>query len=100
VQSLSEALALELKEEGINVLAAAPGPVESGFSDRANMKMNMSLKPQDVGVPIIEAIGRKTSILPGFLTKVLVYNLRMTPRWGKIRIMGKVMSGFTNHQIT
>ena len=100
VQSLSEALALELKEEGIDVLAAAPGPVESGFSDRANMKMSMSLKPQDVGVPIIEAIGRKISILPGFLTKVLVYNLRMTPRWGKIRIMGKVMSGFTKHQIT
>ncbi len=100
VQSLSEALAIELKEEGIDVLAAAPGPVESGFSARANMKMNMSLKPEDVGVPIIEAIGRKTSILPGFLTKVLVYNLRMTPRWGKIRIMGKVMSGFTKHQIT
>lgn len=99
VQSLSEALALELKPEGIDVLAAAPGPVSSGFSDRANMKMNMSLKPHDVGVPIIEAIGRKTNILPGFLTKLLVYNLRMTPRWGKIRIMGKVMDGFTKHQL-
>ena len=99
VQSLSEALALELKDEGIDVLAAAPGPVSSGFSDRANMKMNMSLSPKDVGVPIIEAIGRKTTILPGLLTKLLVYNLRITPRWGKIRIMGKVMSGFTQHQI-
>jgi len=99
VQSLSEALAIELKEEGIDVLATAPGPVSSGFAERANMKMDMSLSPQDVGVPIIKAIGRKTSNLPGFLTKLLVYNLRMTPRWGKIRIMGKVMSGFTKHQV-
>ncbi len=99
VQSLSEALALELKNEGIDVLAAAPGPVASGFADRANMKMDMSLRSEDIGVPIIQAIGRKSTILPGILTKVLVYNLRMTPRWGKIRIMGKVMGGFTKHQI-
>ncbi|MEM6380268.1 MAG: SDR family NAD(P)-dependent oxidoreductase, partial [Bacteroidota bacterium] len=32
VQSLGEAIALELKPEGIDVLCAAPGPVESGFS--------------------------------------------------------------------
>lgn len=98
VQTFGEALAVELKPEGIDVLCAAPGPVESGFSERANMKMNMALKPEDVGVPIIESIGRRTNVLPGFLTKLLVYNLRMTPRWGKIRIMGTVMDGFTKHQ--
>ena len=99
VQSFSEALALELQHEGIDVLAAAPGPVASGFSDRANMKMNMTLQPEDVGVPIIQAIGRKRTILPGFLTKFLVYNLRMIPRWAKTLIMGKVMGGFTKHQL-
>ncbi len=98
VQSLGEALALELKEEGVDILCAAPGPVESGFSERANMKMNRSLKPDDVGVPIINAIGKRTTLLPGFLTKLLVYNLRMVPRWAKVRIMGKVMKGFTKHQ--
>jgi len=98
VQSLGEAIAIELKPEGIDVLCAAPGPVESGFSKRANMKMSMALSPEEVGVPIIKAIGKKTNVLPGFLTKLLVYNLRMTPRWGKIRIMGNVMSGFTKHQ--
>lgn len=98
VQSLGEAIAIELKPEGVDVLCAAPGPVESGFSKRANMKMSMALKPEDVAAPIIKAIGKKASVLPGFLTKILVYNLRMTPRWGKIRIMGNVMKGFTNHQ--
>ncbi|MEO1030284.1 MAG: SDR family NAD(P)-dependent oxidoreductase [Bacteroidota bacterium] len=99
VQSLGEALSIELKSEGIDVLCAAPGPVETGFSARADMKMSKALKPKAIAIPIINAIGKKSTVLPGFLTKFLVYNLRMTPRWGKIRIMGKVMQGFTKHQI-
>ncbi|MEM6801163.1 MAG: SDR family NAD(P)-dependent oxidoreductase [Bacteroidota bacterium] len=98
VQSLSEGLSRELKPMGIDVLAAAPGPVETGFSTRANMKMGMALSPKDIAVPIIKAIGKKSSLLPGFLTKFLVYNLRLLPRWGKVRVMEKVMAGFTRHQ--
>ena len=98
VQALGEALALELKPLGIDVLCAAPGPVDSGFASRANMRMSMSLSPEDVAVPMIEAIGKKTTVLPGFLTKLLVYNLRMVPRWAKVRIMGRVMGSFTKHQ--
>jgi len=98
VQTLAEGLAVELKPYGVNVLAAAPGPVESGFGQRANMKMSMSLSPAEVGVPILTALGRKTTVLPGHLTKLLVYSLRAVPRWGKIKIMKKVMSGMTKHQ--
>ncbi len=98
VQSLGEGLARELKPMGIDVLCAAPGPVASNFSKRANMKMGASLSPKDVAQPIVNAIGRRNTVLPGLLTKVLVYNLRLLPRWGKIRIMEKVMHGFTKHQ--
>ncbi len=98
VQSFAEALAVELKPKGVDVLAAAPGPVDSGFGLRANMKMSMSLKPSDVGVPILRALGRKTTVLPGLLTKILVYSLRTVPRWGKITIMKNVMKGMTQHQ--
>ena len=98
VQTLAEGLHVELKPHGVDVLAAAPGPVESGFSQRANMKMSMSLTPSQVGVPILKALGRKTTVLPGFLTKLLVYSLRTVPRWGKVKIMKKVMGGMTEHQ--
>lgn len=98
VQSLAEALAIELKPLGVDVLAAAPGPVESGFEQRANMEMSVSLKPSQIGVPILKALGRKTTVLPGLLTKILVYSLRTVPRWGKIKIMEKVMGGMTEHQ--
>ncbi|MDP5171970.1 MAG: SDR family NAD(P)-dependent oxidoreductase [Bacteroidia bacterium] len=99
VQSLGEALAVELTPHGIDVLAAAPGPVESGFSARANMKMGMALRTDQVAVPILQAIGRKSSVLPGFLTKFLVFSLRTAPRWAKVRIMGTIMAGFTKHQL-
>ena len=98
VQTLAEGLGVELKPHNVDVLAAAPGPVESGFSQRANMKMSMSLTPQQIGVPILKALGRKTTVLPGLLTKILVYSLRTVPRWGKVKIMAKVMGGMTKHQ--
>jgi short-subunit dehydrogenase len=92
VQTPAEGIAIELKPQGVDVLAAAPGPVESGFSERANVKM------AQVGVPILKALGRSTTVLPGLLTKILVYSLRTVPRWAKVRIMEKVMGGMTAHQ--
>ena len=98
VQTLAEGIAVELKPQGVDVLAVSPGPVDTGFGKRADLKMSMSLKPSQVGVPILKALGRTTTVLPGILTKVLVYSLRTVPRWAKVRIMGKVMGGMTEHQ--
>ena len=98
VQSLGEGLSHELKSDNIDILCACPDPVNSSFSERANMKMGKALTPDKVGMPILNSIGKRRIVLPGFLTKFLVYNLRMLPRWAKVRIMGKIMSGFTAHQ--
>ena len=98
VQSLAEALAVELKPYDVDVLAAAPGPVESGFGQRANMQMSMSLTPAQVGIPILKALGRQSTVLPGLLTKFLVGSLRTVPRWAKVLIMKQVMGGMTKHQ--
>jgi short-subunit dehydrogenase len=98
VQSLAEGLYHELKPFGVDVLAAAPGPVSSGFAEVANMQMSMSLKPSDVGIPILKALGRTSTVLPGFLSKLLVYSLSTAPRWGKVRIMQLIMGGMTEHQ--
>ncbi|MEZ4826165.1 MAG: SDR family oxidoreductase [Bacteroidia bacterium] len=95
VQSLAEALSVELKPFGIDVLAAAPAPVDSDFAERAGMQMNLAMKPSEVPLPVLKALGRKTTVLPGFLTKFLVSSLRTLPRWGKIRVMKLVMGGMT-----
>ncbi len=98
IQSLAEGLAIELKPFGIDVLAAAPGPVDSGFGQRANMKMGKAMKPDELGVPILKALGRQTNVIPGLLSKILVYSLRILPRPAKVSIMHKVMNSFTLHQ--
>jgi short-subunit dehydrogenase len=98
VQSLAEALYIESKPYGVAILSAAPGPVNSGFEVRANMKMNKSLKPEKIGIAILKALGRKQTVYPGFLTKFLVGSLRTAPRALKVRIMKLVMGGMTKHQ--
>ena len=98
VQSLGEALSVELKPDNVDVLAAAPGPVGSGFAKRANLKMGKTMSPTDIGVPILKALGRRSTVLPGFQTKFLVSALRTVPRWGKVQIMKLVMGGMTKHQ--
>jgi short-subunit dehydrogenase len=97
VQSLAEALYVELQPFGVDVLAAAPGPVHSGFADVAGMTMGEALRPADVAAPILRALGKQATVLPGFLTKFLVYSLRTLPRWGKIRVMKLVMEGMTKN---
>ena len=74
IQSFAEALAVELKPFGVDVLAAAPGPVDSGFGQRANMKMGKALMPEMLGVPIVKALGRQTNVIPGLLSKILIYS--------------------------
>jgi short-subunit dehydrogenase len=95
IQSLAEAIAVELQPLGVDVLAAAPGPVRSGFEARADMKMSNALNPDDISIPILEALGKTHTVHPGWLTKVLTYSLRTVPRWAKVRIMEKVMKGMT-----
>lgn len=98
IQSFAEGLALELKPHGVDVLSAAPAPVESGFGKRANMNMGRAMKPEELIVPILKSLGKRTLVIPGLLSKVLTYSLRTVPRGTKVRIMKMVMGGFTKHQ--
>lgn len=98
IQSFAEAISVELKPFQVSVLAAAPGPVLSGFGSRANMKMSKGMKPEQLGVPILTALGKNNTVVPGLLSKILVYSLRTVPRFMKVKIMQMVMSGFTKHQ--
>ncbi len=98
VQTLAEGLYHELAPHGVSVLASAPGPVLSGFAQRARMKMGMALKPADVAQRTLDALGRQMTVRPGWLSKLLEYSLKAAPRWGRVRILKAVMHGMTKHQ--
>lgn len=100
VQTLAEALYVELRPRGVDVLAAAPGPTRTGFADRADMRMGRALSPRDVAQATLDALGRRPTALPGLLSRVLKDGIAPLPRRARVRIMGSVMAGMTGHQRT
>ena len=97
VQSLAEALHVELAPKGVDVLACAPGPVHSGFAARADMKMGAAEKPETVARATLAALGHKLTITPGALSKFLTWSLMTAPRGLRVRLMGRIMGGMTRH---
>lgn len=99
VQTLAEGLAQELKPSGVRVVSVAPGPVKSGFEARADMTLGSADSAETVAAGILRSIGKSGTIRPGFLSKVLGYNLGIAPRWLRLRIMSRIMSGLSNHKV-
>lgn len=97
VQSLAEGIRSELGPAGVDVVSCAPGPISSGFGKRARMNMSLSLGPEAVAQATIEALGKRGTVRPGWLSKVLEWSLALLPRWGRVRMMGIVMGGMTKH---
>lgn len=98
VQVLAEGLREELRAFGVDVLASAPGPVETGFAERADMQLGNAENPKTVAVQTLKALGRRTTVRPGFLAKGLEAALSPLPRFARVKIMALVMGGMTKHQ--
>jgi uncharacterized protein len=98
IQSLVEGLRIELAPFGVDVLASAPGPIHSGFATRARMQMTLAAQPQTVAQPTLDALGKKTTVRPGWLSKFLEGSLSFLPRRGRVWVLQRVMSNMTKHQ--
>jgi len=98
VQTLAEGLRVELAPSGVDVIASAPGPIRTGFADRARLRMSLALPPGIVARETLAALGRRTTVRPGWLSKLLGWSLAMLPRWGQVMVITEVMKGMTAHQ--
>jgi uncharacterized protein len=97
IQTLAEGLAIDLKPHGIDVLSCAPGPVESGFAARSNLSPAKSADPRTVARETVAALGRKTTVKPGIMSKVLINSLAFLPRSARTKILSGIMAGRTKH---
>lgn len=97
VQSLAEGLRIELAASNVDVVSSAPGPVDSGFARRARMRMSRTVSPDTVARVTMRALGRRGTVVPGALSKLLTYALLPLPRSLRSRILGQVMAGMTRH---
>lgn len=93
IQTFAEGIGEELKASGVDVLSCAPGPVDTGFARRANMKMGATDSPTQIAAESLAALGRRRTVVPGRVGKLLTLSLALLPRRARIGIMGKVMSG-------
>lgn len=93
VQSLAEALRVEWRGHGVDVIACAPGPVGSAFAQRAGMTMGRTVPPQVVARQTLAALGRQGTVRPGALSKLLGWSLATAPRPLRVGIMGRIMRG-------
>ncbi|MGB1026789.1 MAG: SDR family NAD(P)-dependent oxidoreductase, partial [Rhodospirillaceae bacterium] len=96
VQTLAEGLAVELAGHGVTVQAVAPGPIATGFAARAGMTVGQAGTAEEVARAITRGLGRSGTIRPGLLSKVLGYNLALTPRPLRVLIMSKIMAGMAS----
>ncbi len=98
VQTLAEGLRVEWAPLGVDVIASAPGPIRSGFAARADLQMPQALPAEVVARVTMQALGRRTTVRPGWLSKLLGWSLAMLPRWGQVLVITRVMKGMTAHQ--
>lgn len=98
VQTLAEALHVELKSDGVDVIACAPGPVRSGFEARARMTMKLAVDPEVVARETLAALGRRMTVAPGALSRLLSWSLAPLGRPVRTRIMGVIMGQMTRQE--
>lgn len=95
VQSFAEGLGRELAPSGVDVLAVAPGPVASGFAARAGMRMGRAQDPASVAAGALDALGRRRTVRPGALSRLLGWSLATLPRPARVGVMSAIMAGMT-----
>ena len=64
----TEALAEELRDDPVDVMALCPGPTRTGFGERAGWRggrLPCAADPDDVVVDALETLGRQTVCVPG-----------------------------------
>lgn len=93
VQSFGEALHRELRPAGVDVLVAAPGPVATGFGNRAGMALTMTDTADIVAADILRALGKRGQVTPGRVGRLLTMALWPLPRTLRVGIMGRIMKG-------
>jgi short-subunit dehydrogenase len=95
VQSLAEGLRGELRGRGVDVLASAPGPVNTGFAERARLDLGPMLSADVVARQTIAALGRQGTVRPGWLSKLLGWSLATLPRALRVQLLAQIMRGMT-----
>ena len=92
--TLAEALAFELAPWGVDVLAVCPGPVATeGTADMDTSSFPIGpMQAPPVVRAALDALGRRTSIIPGWPNALVANAGKLLPRSLNTRLMGTIFA--------
>lgn len=84
----SRSLRLELKGSGVSVSCCSPGPVDTGFIERAGMQAiakaaeKFEMSPDAVAKVAVDGmLDGKAEIIPGFSNKISAWGASLLPKF-------------------
>lgn len=80
LQNWGEALAMEMRGTGVDILVLAPGDTKTGFQDVAGEMSSKWSKTEDVVDEALAGLGRRTVVVPGFENRLSLLAARFLPR--------------------
>ena len=95
ILSLGEGLNVEFKKRGVDVIVVSPGLTDTNMP--AAMPVNFKKMPITLGKPEfvarvgLKSLGRKASVVPGFLNKIYAFENRFIPRMWPTKLFGFLM---------
>ncbi|MFO7663633.1 MAG: SDR family NAD(P)-dependent oxidoreductase [Chloroflexota bacterium] len=90
---LGEGLAAELRADGVDVLALAPGTTRTEFLDGAGINDFMSLKPEAVVREALARLGRSDLAVTGWFYRCGIFATRFLPRTVNRAVFGRLLVG-------
>lgn len=88
LSSWGEALAEELRGTGVDLLVVQPGDTKTGFQEVAGEMSTRWTSVETVVSESLAALGRKTTVIPGFSDRLTMAITRFLPRRLLVRMVG------------
>jgi len=97
--AFGESLAVELAEDGIDVLVLEPGPIETEFQVAAGEVTHAGQSPAEVAAVALDALGRQHTVVSGWKNWFRVVASRWAPRSLVAHLARDVMAEHTPEQM-
>ena len=98
IESFACSLWYELKKYNIDVLSVNPGTTKTEFHFRAGLKQNNIFRyPEQVVDTAFKYIGKKPSVIDGFINKIIILTMSILTRKQIVKISGNIFNKFINN---
>jgi len=102
ILALGEALNVEMKPLGVDVLVLSPGLTDTPMPAQMPINLNKmpitTSSPKEVVRVALRSLGNKATVIPGFINKFYAWENRLIPRSWPVKLFGwLIVNAFKNN---